>query len=162
MTDRLGTVVLDTNVWVDNYLTNRSGHDAAGELLERLWKEKATIAFCPVSAKDIFFVTAQELKRECRQELGTLSEADALACNEIAWGCVQNMMDNAVAANIGQAEMWLAVKYKRLHNDFEDNLIIAAAQSAEADYFVTNDQALLGKCPVTAFTPQGMVDYLKC
>lgn len=162
MTGRLGTVVIDTNVWVDNYLTNRPGHGAAEELLARLWKEKATIAFCPVSAKDVFFVTAQELKRECRQGLGTLSEADALACNEIAWGCVQNMMDNAVAANIGQAEMWLAVKYKRLHGDFEDNLIMAAAQSAEADYFVTNDQALLGKCPVNAFTPRGMLDYLKC
>lgn len=156
------TILVDTNVWIDYYLGYRPGSKEACELMETARAKGVAVLYACTSSKDIYYTVRGDTKRKVRLENGSLTESEANACNELAWGCIRNMTDNAIAANVGQAEMWLACHHKKLHSDFEDDLVIAAAQSAEADYFVTNDQALLGKCPVTAFTPQGMVDYLKC
>ena len=48
-----------------------------------------------------------------------------------------------------------------LHADFEDDLIIAAALRAEADYLVTNNEGLLRHCPVAALDARDMVALLE-
>lgn len=48
--------------------------------------------------------------------------------------------------------VWLARKYQRIHEDFEDCLVLAAAQRAKADFLVTSDDALLRHAPVAALS----------
>lgn len=48
--------------------------------------------------------------------------------------------------------VWFARKYKCVHEDFEDCLVLAAAQRAKADFLVTSDEALLRHAPVTALS----------
>lgn len=48
--------------------------------------------------------------------------------------------------------VWLARKYQRINEDFEDCLVLAAAQRAKADFLVTSDEALLRHAPVTALS----------
>ena len=48
-----------------------------------------------------------------------------------------------------------------LHADFEDDLVIAAALRAKADYLVTNDEGLLRHCPVAALDARDMVALLE-
>ena len=48
--------------------------------------------------------------------------------------------------------VWFARKYQRIHEDFEDCLVLAAAQRAKADLLVTNDEALLRHAPVVALS----------
>lgn len=46
----------------------------------------------------------------------------------------------------------LARKYQRTHEDFEDCLVLAAAQRVKADFLVTSDEALLHHAPVAALS----------
>ena len=50
------------------------------------------------------------------------------------------------------SDVWLARKYQRIHADFEDCMVLAAAQRAKADYLVTSDEALLRHAPVAALS----------
>lgn len=50
------------------------------------------------------------------------------------------------------ARVWLARKHRRIHEDFEDCLVLATAQRAKADVLVTSDEALLRHAPVAALS----------
>ena len=55
------------------------------------------------------------------------SEDLAAVAREMAWGCVRNMSEIATAVGCDGRDVWIAEKQKRLHPDYEDNLIIAAS-----------------------------------
>ena len=57
--------------------------------------------------------------------------------------------------------VWLACKYRQVHDDFEDDLLIAAAQRAQADYLVTNDERLLKHAPVAALSARDALAALR-
>ena len=88
-------------------------------------------------------------------------EPDAIAIQEIAWSCIDNLDEIATAVGVDQSDIWLARKYRTFNSDFEDNLILAAAKRASADFIVTSDQALLTKATVAALTPQDMLNFLQ-
>lgn len=50
------------------------------------------------------------------------------------------------------ARVWLARKHLRISEDFEDCLVLAAAQRAKADLLVTSDEVLLRHAPVVALS----------
>lgn len=85
----------------------------------------------------------------------------ARAIAEIAWGCVDNLCEFATAVGLDNSDVWLARKYRTLHDDFEDNFILAAAERAKVDFLVTSDQSLLRKATVAALSPQDMLAVLK-
>ena len=60
-----------------------------------------------------------------------------------------------------QADVWMARKQRCLHEDYEDNLVVAAAQRAHADCLVTNDQNLLEHSPVAALSCADALAYLQ-
>jgi predicted nucleic acid-binding protein len=62
---------------------------------------------------------------------------------------------------LDNSDVWLARKYRTLHDDFEDNFILAAAERAKVDFLVTSDQSLLRKATVAALSPQDMLAVLK-
>ena len=90
-----------------------------------------------------------------------LAQADAKACGEIAWSCVQHAMGFALVVNTGNKECLDARVLRSLHDDFEDNLVAASARSAQADFLVTGDDRLLAHSPVAALSPQDMVNLLE-
>lgn len=152
--------VLDTNVWVDSYLDNRSGNKVARELITAIQNEGG-IALYPVHViKDVYYLIRSSLKREWRMKTGTLTESDAAAMEEAAWGCIKNMSDNASAVPADESDIWLAFRYHAIHRDFEDNLVLAAAERAQADMLVTNDRELIGKAEVPAHTPEDALKLL--
>lgn len=95
-----------------------------------------------------------------RDEKGTLSDSDALAIQEIAWGCIDNLCEWATSAGSAQGDIWMARKYKRLNHDFEDNVVVAAAERSKVDYLVTSDQKLIKKATVPALAPEDMLAVL--
>ena len=153
-------LLFDTNVWLNNYLPDREGHDVAGKLLVACVHGGHDVLYAAVSAKDVFFLIARASKLYTRRE-GPLSEGDAGAANEIAWACVANMGEIATPVGMDGSDLWIASKYKRLHADFEDDLVLAAAIRAKADYLVTSDERLLRKSPVAALAPGDMLALLE-
>ena len=58
------------------------------------------------------------------------------------------------------SDIWMASKQRELHNDYEDDLIIAAAMRAQTDLLVTNNVKLCSHAPVAAMNVEDAKNYL--
>lgn len=155
------SLVIDTCVWVDNYLGTRPGSGEARSLLDAAIRLDIDLLYAITSAKDVHYLVAQVLKREQAREGAPLTPSLVAANKETAWACVENMERNATAVGLDASDVWLAHKFKPVHDDFEDNLVVAAARRAKADYLVTNDERLLRHSPVAALSPRDMLALLR-
>ena len=160
MTKQNPIIVVDTNVWVDNYLPDRPNGKASCAFVA--FAASSGIALCyPVHIlKDIFYFVQRHLKQEARKE-GALTQSSAIASRKIAWACINDVRAMAMAVAADESDIWTACEYQPLTDDFEDNLVIAAAERARADYLVTNDEQLLRKSTVPAFTPEDALKVLQ-
>lgn len=160
MMDRELTILLDTNVLLDEFLPDRPSSAASRKLIDKAYKRGDHLLFCPHALIDVHYQIAATFKKMVRSEKGQLSQADSMAIQEIAWGCIDNVCEWATSAGSAQSDVWLARKYKQLNHDFEDNAVLAAAERCKADYLVTSDRQLLQKATVAALSPQDMLAVL--
>lgn len=178
------SIMLDTNIWMDYYLDNRSGHKDALRLIEYTEDHRITLIYAATSAKDLFYLLNASMKdsrrmqskktgrdrmrpagNRGRQGKGeasfALSEEEAIACRDLAWACIDHMTSLAVASPIGEGEIWKARHQRVLCQDFEDDLIIASLMTSKADFFVTGDKSLAAKVPVGAYDAAAMLAFLE-
>lgn len=156
------TLLLDTNVWVDYYLGFRPGHKDACRLLDAACALDAVLLYAVTTSKDLFYLIASDYKREFRRTHdGTLTAEGAAAADEVAWACLENMGEWATAVGCDQSDVWLARKQRGVHGDYEDNLVLAAAQRAKATLVVTNDERLLRHSPVAALDVCDAIAFLE-
>lgn len=156
-------LLLDTNVWLDNYNAERPHAEEARALINHALTYEIPLLYSPLSLKDVFFITTLSLKQQLRKacnENGVSPEQQAQAAKEFAWGCVNNMQEIATAIGLDQSDAWLAKKYRGIHNDIEDNLILAAAHRVPGCYLVTEDVQLRSNAPIPALTSQAMLSLL--
>lgn len=157
MTNKPLRLMVDTNVWVDNYCGWHEGCESARGFLDVALGLSCELLFPVHESKDLLFVVWQEYRRMAAQHIeGPLPESLANAAREIAYGCLHNLCELATAVGADVSDLWLARKYLSVHKDFEDNLVLAACRRAGADYLVTNDQKLLRHADVCAKTPEEM------
>lgn len=146
-------IVVDTDVWLDLYLPNRAGRDDARRFVERAIACGASLLYTVQTANDVFARVSINAKRWVREGKGEIDENYARAIKGLAWDCVASMRELGTAVGADDSDLWLAQKYRELHDDFEDDLILAACTRVSADYLVTNDAKLLRHAPVAALTP---------
>lgn len=154
-------LLIDTNIWLDYFLPDRPGNDEAVSFISFAYERECPLLYPASIAKDIFYLTANALKRDARARKGTLSERDAAAATETAWGCVNSMREQATAVGADESDLWTACGLRNLHNDLEDNLIVAAAQRSSATYLITSDELLIKHAPVAALTPGDALKLLQ-
>ena len=155
------SLLVDTNIWLDYFLANRPGHDAAMSFMLFAHEHGYPLLYPTAIVKDVFYLTANVFKRDIRNENGRLTERDAATATEIAWGCVGNMREQATAVGSDESDLWKACGLRNLHNDLEDNLIVAAAQQSNATYLITSDELLIKHAPVAALTPSDALTLLQ-
>lgn len=153
-------LLCDTNVWLDHYLGRRPGHAAAKDMLRAAIESDCALLVPLVSLKDFFYLVQLELKRASLADGTPVTESDAPAIREIAWATLDNLLELATVVGGDASDVWLARKQRALHDDFEDDLVIAAAVRAKADFLVTSDERLLKNSPVAALSPASMMAYL--
>ena len=153
-------ILLDTNVLVDYYLGREPSCSACVDIMN-LAHDRHLLCVAALSLKDVYYLVGATLKRLQRAERGTLDDADAHACNEIAWSCVRHAMDATMVVNTGNKECLDAFVLRALHDDFEDNLVAASARSAGANFIVTSDERLRAQSPIAALLPQDMAKLLQ-
>lgn len=156
----LRSVLLDTNVWLDNYIGSRKGNAAAGEVFRCAVENDLTIYYAPTSLKDVYYLIGSFLKADARSRGEAVTEERARAIQEVAWGCAHNMSWLGISAPIGELQVRTAMRCRGIHPDLEDNLVLACLEVEGVDSFVTSDQALLGKAPVPSFTPETFVKFV--
>ena len=152
MTGCPNLVLLDTNVWLDDFIPSRTRHDVVRRMVDRLIRSDVTLLFAMTSTKDVYYALASYFKGEVRRS----------AANEAAWGSLQLMGRIATPVGVDMSDYWVASHLKHVHHDYEDNLVVAAAQRAQADCLVTSDEALLRHTPLAAYSPEDMLRYMDC
>lgn len=154
------TLLIDTNVWLDVFLPSRPEAEAARTLLEEAEKRGFSLVYAAQSSLDVYQRVIINNKRWVR-ESSALTEAWATAIRRWAWDAVTSMQELAVAVPVDMSDIWLACKYRYYHDDYEDDLVLAACRRSHADYLVTNDRKLLAHADVCAKTPRQMVELFK-
>ena len=153
-------LLIDTNVWVDNYAPVRQESTHSRRLIAAAKESGAMLVYPIHSLKDVFYNLGATLKHAARTQEGALGEADAHAIQEIVWSCIDNMCELACAIGADESDAWKARKYRSICPDLEDCFVIVAAERANADIVVTRDEALLRKSTVPAYLPEDALGYL--
>ena len=153
-------VLIDTNVWIDNYIPVRQGSALSREFIATAKKHQVQLVYPVHVLKDVFYNLGATLKYIHRSEQDDLSEADALAIQEIVWSCIDNMSSLAIAVGTDESDAWKARKYRSFSSDLEDNFVMVAAERVHASFVVTRDELLLQKSTVPAYTPEEALGHL--
>ena len=154
-------ILLDTNIWLDFYFAARPAHREAEELYSIAKSKGVDLMYAAAAVKDIYFILGLSLKRRLRSDGGSLTEKDALAVRAVTWAAVEHLSQEAFAVGTDESDVWLACKYRRVHDDFEDDLLIAAAQRSQADYLVTNDEQHIRHSPVPTLSSRDALEVLR-
>ena len=155
-------LLVDTNVWIDYFLERwPEAHEAAMGFMAEATAADAVLHTSSATMPDLFFLLCQETKRYLREHGKPVDELFAAAVRESAWSSVRNVMELSMIVPVGQNEALRAMTYRDLHDDFEDDLLLAAAARVDADYVVTSDRALLRHAPVACLDPADMRALLR-
>ncbi|MDO4797508.1 MAG: PIN domain-containing protein [Coriobacteriales bacterium] len=150
-------LVIDTNVCVDYLLgTQPYCHDILS-LFEKCARENISLLYAPTTLKDVFYIIPRQLRR---MDANNDVAHDQSAREQIAWACVETITGIATAIPQALPECNLAWMLRHRHGDFEDNLIVAAAETCDADYVVTYDKTLIEHFAPVCITPEQASDLL--
>ena len=152
---------MDTNVWLDYHLTERPGHNTAFTLVDAALENDVPLLIASHSLKDFWYLYWQTGKHYNIETGDMTVEACSKSAKIAAWAATEQIVQIATVVGSDASDAWLALKMQNTHDDYEDNLVVAAALRAKPRLLVTNDQTLLGHCPVAAATPQDALSFLE-
>lgn len=155
------SIVLDTCILLDNYLGERNSASHSRELIDFCLDEGIALLYSASSVGNVAYVIEQTLKAQARKSEVLIDEDISAAVKCAAFACIDNLQQIATAVGVDDSDIWLARKYEKLHEDIEDNLVLAAVERAKADFLVTNDEKLIRHAPCAAFDPRSMLEYLR-
>lgn len=153
--------LVDTNVWMDYYLGHRPGSDAAKHFVDVALRADVELLVTVPSLKDLYYLLQSELKRNARVAGGEVHEQGAAAIKEVAWSCLNHVTELATVVAADMNDVWLARMQRSVHDDFEDDLVLAAMQRANALCLVTNDEQLAKHAPVVALDTKDAAAFLE-
>lgn len=154
-------LLLDTNVWIENYIGERSDLTESRRLIDFCLDRQINLFVSIPSLKDIYYDIGRYLKAKARSEGVEVTETFAAGVEQVAWGSIRNLMEQAVAVPVDLSDLWEARCFYELHHDFEDDLVLAAARRANVDFLITSDKKLLAKAVVPTLSPSDMLTLLE-
>lgn len=154
-------ILLDSNVWIDLFASDRPGREHAVALVGWAVEREVDLLYSASSIKDVYYLLEEREKRRLRAGGKEITSASAAAINEYAWGCIRAMEEIATVVPVDQSDIWIATNYRSIHRDFEDDLLLAAVERSKADFLVTSDEALLRHAPVASVSPGDMLKLVQ-
>ncbi len=154
-------LLLDTCIWVNSQLGANRGHEEARKLIVAARKRGARLGIAPHSLASVFYIVHRTLKRMGAQLGSNPADESAAAAKEVAWGVVNNIMEYAEVIGADGSDARIAALHKSAHDDFEDDLIIAAARRMRADLIVTDDLAFVRHCPLPIMTAADALRWIE-
>ncbi|MBP3893997.1 MAG: PIN domain-containing protein [Atopobiaceae bacterium] len=154
-------IMLDTNVWLDVFVPGRAGSATATRLVRSAIEANATLLYSARIITELFYEIRRDAAEWVRASAGSVPKEAARLCHDYAWSCIEDLYQLAVAVGTDNADVQLALRYRTLSEDLDDNLMLTAAQRADVDYLVTSDRILLSKATVAALAPQDMLTVLE-
>lgn len=161
MTEAPLRLLLDTSAWLD-YFSNRRGPRAeVAQLVQEAALLDAVLYCTTLSMKDVFFVHTQDMKRALQADGIVVDATWSAAVRESAWSCIRTMAELSLVVSVGQVEALQAMAFRPVHDDFEDDIVLATAQRASVDYLVTSDDQLAQRSPVACVSVSDMLALLR-
>ena len=151
----------DTNIWLDYYCGARPNHSAARELITRGCGNGLTFMIPASCLGDFFYLCQADFKRALREAYGKVTESQAIAAQAGAWANVEHLLELAVVVGSDHGDARIAAKHRRIHGDFEDDLVIAAALRSNADCLVTDDDKLRRHSPTLTLSAAEAVAFFE-
>lgn len=148
-------IILDTNVLLDYFgvCCSDADHGIALELIAEIMRRSDGFLVTPTTLKDFEYLLSAQLKREVRDQKGSVSAHDAAAIFAVSQSALETLADLSCVISLGEADCAMARVLCNTHADYEDNLIVAAALRLEDACIVTRDRKLLAHCPVACMNP---------
>ena len=153
-------ILFDTNALVDFLLGREPGCSACKQVIALCDEGQHALYAASTSVKDAYYIVRSGLKRAERAAAGNVSDTQANAIAEVAWACVRQLLRTFLIVPIGRAECLDALTMRVLHDDFEDDIVLAAAREAKVDFLVTSDLKLMKHAPVACLTPTDLAALL--
>lgn len=153
-------IFIDTCVWLDLYLFDRPGMRAAQALIRYALDHDIPLAYASHSALDVYAKAGMSVKRFFR-ESGALTDEQARTARTFAWDCATQMREVATPVPADVSDFYFAEKFRPVHGDLEDDLVLAGCNRAKASYLVTTDKRLLRHADISAKTPSEMLKLLE-
>lgn len=163
MTDvSMQRILLDTNVLLD-YLLHRDDHAKMAESVMELGaKNNVTLLCASLSLKDIAYLSSSAIRREFKSNE---SEVENFTCgflsSRVPWHCIEQVKEMCDIVAVDESTCDKAFSLQKRHRDFEDDLIIVAAQQSGANCVVTSDAELISHFPEYCKTPAEIVAALE-
>lgn len=148
-------LMLDTNVWLNYFLREEGTHRDCEQLLEAAVTHDTALLVSPTTLKDVFYLIPRRFRRQ-----DALDGKPLVSYAPAAWACLDFMLEIATPSPISFAECTFARSLKARFGDFEDNLLLASAETADVDYIVTYDKPLLKQFPEVFVTPKRALELL--
>lgn len=152
------SLLLDTNIWLDLFFSERPASQEAINLCRLATERGYDLLVATESLKDFYYLAEREAKRlrsvSAMQDAAGVppSSQSASAARSIAWAMLESLLECATVVGADQSDVWIAHKHRNLHDDFEDDLIIAAAVRSGAECLISNDAALVRHAPLAALS----------
>ena len=118
------------------------------------------LAYASHSALDVYAKAGICVKRFFR-EAGQLTDDQARTAKTFAWDCATQMRAMATPVPADASDFYYAEKFRAVHGDFEDDLILAGCNRTKASYLTTTDKRLLCHADISAKTPSEMLKLLE-
>lgn len=145
--------VLDTNVLIDYCINERPEKTTAIQLISELTNNNHTILAPANIVNDFFYIINNLFARQ-------VFKLEANVITQATWGLFDIIKDVVGFVGCDESDIFIAEKLRNKNDDLEDNLIVAAAIRADANYLVTNDKNLLKKQLVPTKTPKQIIELL--
>lgn len=145
--------VLDTNVLIDYCVNERPEKTTAIQLISELTNNRHTILMPANIVNDFFYIINNLFARQ-----GFKLEANVRT--QATWGLFDIIKDVFGFVGCDESDIFIAEKLRNKNDGIEDNLVVAAAIRADANYLVTNDKNLLKKQLVPTKTPKQVIELL--
>jgi len=137
----MADILLDTNIIIDFFETQREFHEDASQLIDKALTAGHTLYVAATTCKDSYYILTylrgETAARHCVQAIFTTMEllpVDNRTCYE----------------GFNSAEA-----------DFKDGIIRSCAELNHMDYLITRDTKAFKDCSVKVLSPKGMVRLLK-
>lgn len=154
-------VMVDTNVALNYALGNEVAVDEIRCFLNTCADKDIDVLLTATSLKDMFYIMPRAYRRQLSPNSVDLPqhELDALI-RDVSWHAICDAMALYGIVGVDQDVCESAVGLRRHHPDFEDNLVMSAADSVSAKYVVTYDEQLIKHFPGICMTPKHVLAWL--
>lgn len=147
-------ILVDTDVWLAYFAGEEERCAEALGLFEACAEQDIDLLYTPISFKDVFCLVHDAVR----------AEADAPFAQQpasVAWACVDKMAEVATATSLSVSECEIARLMRDRHASFDDNLLMAAAETSKASCVATFDEGLAARFAPACATPAQLTRLIR-